>query len=152
MVDRKAELAQIKKEEDQLKATLWKYKSQINNIYNESEDLQEKLNDIEIECLERNNQSCLNYIDGYLVALNAIKRKIFKAKYDMDSQCFETIPYSLRPIEESEWDNKSQESLNEFKKYVRCSEPLYRQVLTHFHEELSLKNEVNKKLSEFFKE
>jgi len=148
MVDRKTELIQIKKEEEQLKTTFWKYESQLNNIFNESENIQQKLSEIENECQEKKNQTCLNFYDSYLIALNSINRKIHKSNNDANKKCFETIPYSLRPQQEGKWDVKSQEGLTELRKYVICSEPFYKEVIGFHYDDLSLKKEVDKKIRE----
>ena len=151
MVDRKAELNRIKKEEEQLKATLWKYESQVNNILEESENFHKIFSEIEIDCQEKKNQTCLNFYDSYLIALNSIKRKIYKFNIDSDKKCFEPIPYSLRPKQEGGWDVKSQEGLVELRKFVQCSEPYYKEVIGYFYDELSLRKEVDRKLKELVK-
>ena len=148
MADRQAELDRLKKESEGIKAHMWKIRTQMNKLNQEIHEKHDDLDEMDEKCFKNGDKTCISHIDGYLVALNSILRKNFKAKMDKNNDCFEKVTYSLRPNDEFQWDIKSQESLNEYKKFFECARPYYEEGISYLYDELSLTTQVHKKLSE----
>jgi hypothetical protein len=151
MVDRQAELDRINKEAEAVQSEMWRMRTQMQNLSGEISEMQEKLDSIDMKCYENTNNTCLAHLDGYLVALNAILRLNVKSRNEKDTHCWLKVPYSLRPKDEFRWEVKSQEGLDELKKYFNCARPYYEMGITQLFDELSLKKQVHKKISGFVK-
>jgi hypothetical protein len=139
------------KEAEAIYSEMWKIKTQLINLNNEIRIKENELKNIDMKCYAEKNNTCLAHLDGHLIALNAMKRLNIKSREEKDRNCLDKVPYSFRPKDEFKWVIRSQEGLDEMKKYFECARPYYEMGITHLFDELSLNKRVHKKVSELIK-
>lgn len=139
----------IKSDSEKLKGQHLKFRMQMENFSSEMDEVDNKLSEQELKCYMNGDEICMTHFENYLLAYLETKRKIDKQQMLKNRSCWSSIPYSLRPKGEFEWDIKSEEGLKEYQKFFECSRSYYENMIIGIKEQADLKKAILKKLLAF---
>ena len=139
----------LKSEGEKLKGLHHKFKFKIRNFIKELKGMDEKMNELEIKCYMHGDDTCISHYDNFLLALLEVKRKMERETVFKRKNCWDMIPYSLRPKNEFEWDIKSSDTLNAYQKFYECSKTSNESIVKLFQDHFDLEKSMLKKLAEF---
>jgi hypothetical protein len=141
----------IRAEGEKIYGLHMRYQTQMISFSEQLSDIDTSINQNEQICYRNKNDLCLSHYDNYLLANLEVTRKMDMVMLDKETQCWNTLPYSLRPEGEFEWNIKSQETLDAFKKFYECTKPLNEKLLQLYHEKFTLRNNIMRTLTELNK-
>lgn len=141
----------IRAEGERVNGLHMRFYNKLISFSDQLSDMDLGINENEQLCYRNKNELCLSHYDNYLLANMELTRKMDKLILDKNTQCWNTILYSLRPEGEFEWNVKSQETLDSLKKFYECTKPFNEKLLQFYNEKLTLRNNIMKTLTELNK-
>ena len=142
-------MEKIKTEGDKISGQHLRYQMLFDKVADELSQLEKTITKQEMNCYMHGSELCLTHYDNYLLANLELNRQIDKLEKEKEKSCWTVIPFSLRPKSEFDWNVKTGDVLDQYKKYYECASPFYDKYLTLMKEKTDLKKSLMKKFEEF---
>jgi CMP-N-acetylneuraminic acid synthetase len=130
-----------------IKSQQYEYYTLFQKVFTELSQLESSLTKQEMDCYMNKNELCLTHYDNFLLASLDLDRKNDKLEKEKEKSCWSVIPFSLKPKSEFDWNVKTVEVLDQYKKYLQCATPFYDKSLHLLQEKADLKKSLLKKVS-----
>lgn len=145
------EAKRIWRESEKIRGPHHRYRVLINKCAKELKKFKKEVFKKELDCYMNGTDECMDEVNEVFLKELDLQRKIEITRMEKAQKCWSVLPFTQRPKDEFDWDIKTSDQLSEYKKFFACSEPFYKQNLSHIQDQRDLKKEIQRRLINFKK-
>ena len=136
------------KQAEEIKQEQKALRSMFDSLASEIDRLRTAFFSIERKCFAGDNHHCISVHDNFKLEIAQVQRLEDREKMLCYENCTPIIPSSMIPRDVDNWELRSREEYEVFRKYFDCFKPYMQNYIQYMQQERAIFERANKQMSE----